>query len=134
MSDHRADAPPNPLAYGRIATTLAVRDMGRALRFYTDVLGLQKTFENGDPVGFVILKRDAAELHLSLAPGHVASDHNVAHLLVSDAKALHDRLVAHGARIVKPLRDAPYGLRDFIFADPMATASTSASSANRAPL
>jgi catechol 2,3-dioxygenase-like lactoylglutathione lyase family enzyme len=106
------------LRFGRIAATVAVRDMERSLRFYVELLGLRKTFENGDPVGFVILERDAAELHLSLARQHVASDGNVAHLLVSDAKRLHDQLVARGVRIVKPLRDAPYGLRGFVFADP----------------
>ena len=29
---------------------------------------MTKTFENGDPVGFIIVERDAAELHLSLDP------------------------------------------------------------------
>jgi hypothetical protein len=31
--------------------------------FYTNVLGFTKVFENGDPVGFMILKRNDAELH-----------------------------------------------------------------------
>jgi catechol 2,3-dioxygenase-like lactoylglutathione lyase family enzyme len=106
------------MQYGRIAATLAVTDMERALRFYTEVLGLTKTFENGQPVGFAILKRDSAELHLSLSESHRAGEHNVAHLLVSDARELHVRLVAAGARIVKPLRDADYGMRTFVFADP----------------
>jgi catechol 2,3-dioxygenase-like lactoylglutathione lyase family enzyme len=106
------------LVYGRIAATIPVTEMSRAVRFYTEILGLEKTFENGNPVGFVILKRDAAELHLTLARDHVASDRNVAHLMVSDAQKLHDRLVAHAARIIKGLRDAPYGLRGFVFADP----------------
>jgi catechol 2,3-dioxygenase-like lactoylglutathione lyase family enzyme len=104
------------MVYGRIAATLSVTDMDRALHFYTAILGLEKTFANGH--GFAILKRDDAELHLSLAQDHVASGRNVAHLLVSDVEELHDRLVAASVRIVKPLRDAPYGLRDFIFADP----------------
>jgi catechol 2,3-dioxygenase-like lactoylglutathione lyase family enzyme len=50
------------IAFGRIASTVAVRDLPRALAFYVGVLGMEVTFENGDPVGFVILKRDAAEL------------------------------------------------------------------------
>jgi catechol 2,3-dioxygenase-like lactoylglutathione lyase family enzyme len=76
------------------------------------------TFTNGDPVGFVILERDAAELHLTLVPTHRAGTHNVAHLMVSDAAAVHDRLVSHGARIVKGLRDHDFGLRAFVVADP----------------
>jgi catechol 2,3-dioxygenase-like lactoylglutathione lyase family enzyme len=97
---------------------IPVTDIARALAFYTDVLGMTKTFENGSPVGFVILKRDAAELHLTLAKQHRATDRNVAHILVEDATALHDHLVAHNTRIIKGLRDAKYGLRDFVFADP----------------
>jgi catechol 2,3-dioxygenase-like lactoylglutathione lyase family enzyme len=37
---------------------------------------------------------------------------------VDDAVALHEHLVANGVRIVKGLRDADYGLRGFVFADP----------------
>lgn len=106
------------LTFGRIAVTVPVTDMPRALRFYVDVLGMQKTFENGDPVGFAILKRDAGELHLTLSKTYQATDRNVAHLIVSDATALHDHLVANGARIVKGMRDADYGLRMFVFMDP----------------
>ena len=46
--------------FGRIAATITVSDMPRALAFYVEVLGMTKTFENGNPVGFVILKKDAA--------------------------------------------------------------------------
>jgi catechol 2,3-dioxygenase-like lactoylglutathione lyase family enzyme len=37
---------------------------------------------------------------------------------VADAVRLHDHLVSHGVRILKGLRDADYGLRGFVFADP----------------
>ena len=110
--------PTHDIHFGRVAPTIAVTDIDRALGFYVDVLGMTKTFENGDPVGFVILKRDDAELHITLARGHRASDRNVAHLLVDDATKLHDHLVANGTRIIKGLRDANYGLRQFVFADP----------------
>jgi predicted enzyme related to lactoylglutathione lyase len=110
--------PPPDVAFGRIAATVPVADMPRAVRFYTEVLGMTTTFANGDPVGFAILKRDAAELHLTLAKAHRATDRNVAHLLVADAAALHDHLVRHGTRIIKAPRDADFGLRTFVFADP----------------
>ena len=104
--------------FGRIAATIAVSDLPRALRFYVDVLGMQVVFQNGDPVGFVILHRDAAQLHLTLVNNYRAGTHNVAHLMVTDAGGLHDHLTAHGVRIIKGLRDADYGLRGFIFTDP----------------
>lgn len=110
--------PTHDVELGRIAATIGVSDIARALAFYADVLGMAIAFQNGNPVSFVILKRDAAELHLALSPSHRASDRNVAHLLVGDASKLHDHLVAHGVRIIKGLRDADHGLRGFVFADP----------------
>jgi catechol 2,3-dioxygenase-like lactoylglutathione lyase family enzyme len=109
---------PHGVPFGRVAPMLSVSDLPRALRFYCGVLGFRKVFENGDPVGFVILEKEAAELHLSLDRRHRASDQNVAHLMVADATALYDHLLAQGTHIVKGLRDADFGLRCFVFADP----------------
>lgn len=110
---------PHEIVFGRIAATLPVSDMERALAFYRQELGMTPSFTNGTPVTFAILRRDAAELHLQATPGPPATPAPArAHLLVSDARALHDRLAAAGVSIVKPLRDAPYGMRDFVFADP----------------
>ncbi|MDR6291323.1 MULTISPECIES: glyoxalase superfamily protein [Inquilinus] len=112
------DTSDHGIRFGRIAAMLPVRDMGKAQAFYTGVLGFRKTFENGDPVGFVILQRDAAELHLTLQPAHKAAPFNVAHLMVADVDALHRICRDHGLRIVKGLRDKDYGLRAFVFEDP----------------
>ena len=115
MSDHERLG---GITFGRIASTIAVRDLPRALAFYVSVMGMHVTFENGDPAGFAILERDAAELHLTVARDHRASTSNVAHLLVTDATELYGYLTGQGIRIVKGLRDADYGLRGFVFADP----------------
>lgn len=109
---------PPAVRFGRMAPTVSVADMPRALRFYTELLGFQKVFENGSPVGFVILERGSAELHLSLLKSHKATVQNVAHLMVDDAGALYEHLSAHRVYIVKALRDADFGLRCFVFADP----------------
>lgn len=106
------------VTFGRIAVTIPVTDMSKSLQFYTEILGLKKTFENGNPVGFAILQRDLGEIHLTLSKSHVATDRNVAHMLVSDANALHDHLIQHNVRIIKGIKDADYGLRGFVFADP----------------
>lgn len=104
--------------FGRIAATLPVADMARACDFYIEALGFRKAFQNGDPVGFMILKRDAAELHLTLQPGHKPAPFNVAHMLVEDIDAVHALVRKRGLRIVKGLRDKDYGLRAFVFEDP----------------
>ena len=104
--------------FGRIAATLPVRDISKSHDFYTKVLGFQMVFENGAPVGFMILKRDQGEWHLTLQPGHKAAKFNVAHLIVDDVDALHERCQRYGARIVKGLQDKNFGLRAFVFEDP----------------
>ncbi len=104
--------------FGRIAALLPVRDLERACAFYARVLGFTKTFENGNPVGFMILKRDQAELHLTLQPNHSAAPFNVAHMMVSDVDALHSICQRHGLRIIKGVQNQDYGLRAFVFEDP----------------
>ena len=107
-----------PLTFGRAAPTIAVSDIDQALRFYRDLLGLQVTFTNGQPVGFVIVERDRAEIHLTQVPDHRATTANVLHLLVSDATTLFELVSAAGTKIIKGLRDHEYGLRAFVMADP----------------
>lgn len=112
------DSASTGIRFGRIAAMLPVADMARANEFYANALGFTKTFQNGTPVGFMILKRDDAELHLTLQPGHKAAPFNVAHMLVEDIDAVHAIIRARGLRIVKGLRDKDYGLRAFVFEDP----------------
>ena len=109
---------PRPYRLGRAAPGVPVRDLDTALAFYVGVLGMTETFRNGDPVGFVIVERDDAEIHLTLQPSHRATTANVLHLMVDDATALHEHLQEHGVRIVKGIRDADYGMRTFVMADP----------------
>lgn len=104
--------------FGRIASMIPVKDIGKAHDFYTTVLGFRKVFENGSPVGFMILKRDAGELHLTLQPDHKATRFNLAHLMVDNADALYAVCERHGIRIIKRLQDKDYGLRAFVFEDP----------------
>jgi catechol 2,3-dioxygenase-like lactoylglutathione lyase family enzyme len=115
MSDDGGD---RGIRFGRIAAMLPVKDIARAHDFYTKVLGFTKVFENGDPVGFMILKKDQAELHLTLQPKHQAAPFNVAHMMVDDVDALYAICQRHGLRIIKSLKDKDYGLRAFVFEDP----------------
>ncbi|CAN5487724.1 hypothetical protein BH10PSE4_BH10PSE4_20530 [soil metagenome] len=109
--------PVSDITFGRVAPGVFVRDIQKARAFYCDVLGFEKTFENGDPVGFMILEKNQAELHLSLVKDHKPSTNNVAHLMVDDVDALHAICVAAGVRIIKALADKDFGLRAFVFAD-----------------
>jgi catechol 2,3-dioxygenase-like lactoylglutathione lyase family enzyme len=110
--------PVSDITFGRVAPGVFVRDLPRACAFYGEILGFEKTFQNGDPVGFVILEKDKAELHMSLVRDHKPSTINVAHLMVDDVDALHAICVKAGVRIIKSLADKDFGLRAFVFADP----------------
>lgn len=105
------------IAFGRTAPGICVRDIHAAHDFYSRILGFRKVFENGDPVGFMVLKKDQAEIHLSRKPDHHASTANVMHMFVSDAAALYSVCEAEGVRIIKRLMDKEYGQRAFVFAD-----------------
>jgi catechol 2,3-dioxygenase-like lactoylglutathione lyase family enzyme len=113
-----SDGTDHGIRFGRIAAMLPVKDIERARDFYTKILGFTKVFENGTPVGFMILKKDQAELHLTLQPNHKAAPFNVAHMMVDDVDALHAICQQQGLRIIKSIQDKDYGLRAFVFEDP----------------
>ncbi len=106
------------MTFGRMAPGIGVADMARAIGFYTEVLGFEVTFQNGNPVIFTILERDQAELHLLLAPGHRGPAFNVAHLLTDDVDGQHAVCIAHKVPIIKALADKDYGMRAFVIGDP----------------
>lgn len=106
------------ITFGRAAPGLAVRDIQAAHTFYADVLGFTKVFENGDPVGFMMLKKDGAEIHLSQSRDHRPSTVNAFHMIVDDVAGLYAICEAAKVRIIKSLQEKGYGQRAFVFADP----------------
>jgi catechol 2,3-dioxygenase-like lactoylglutathione lyase family enzyme len=106
------------ITFGRVAPGLAVRDIQAAYAFYSGVLGFSKTFENGSPVGFMVLEKDTAEIHLSQARAHRPTAVNSFHMFVDDVSALYAICQAADVRIMKTLQNKDYGQRAFVFADP----------------
>lgn len=106
-----------PVRFGRIAATLPVSDIAAAAQLYTSVFGFESVFENGNPTGFMILRKDDAELHLTLQKDHKPAKFNVAHMLASDAEAVYQLCQANGLRVIKRIQDKDYGMRAFVFAD-----------------
>ena len=97
---------------------ICVRDIQAAHDFYSRVLGFEKVFENGNPVIFMILEKDRAEIHLSEVPDHQPTTTNVMHMFVNDVASLYAICRAADARIIKPMADKDYGQRAFVFCDP----------------
>ena len=110
--------PVEEIVFGRMAPVISVRDVEAAFAFYSRVLGFKKAFENGTPVGFMVLTKDAAELHISQKRDHQTSTVNVVHMFVDDVATLYAVCLSAGVRIIKSLADKEYGQRAFVFADP----------------
>jgi catechol 2,3-dioxygenase-like lactoylglutathione lyase family enzyme len=88
------------------APVLPCANIDAALSYFTDVLGFEVDFVYGD---YAAVERDHVELHLrvdAVSPARVA-------IVIDQADAYHDQIVARGARIEVAPGDRPYGMRDF---------------------
>ena len=103
-------------SFGRVAPSVPVADMNRALRFYRDVLGFTVSFTNGSPVSFAVIQQGDVRLHLGVQPDTAGSLH--AHLMVDELDPVYERLQQAGATIRQGPKVQPWGLRDIIVADP----------------
>ena len=102
--------------FGRVAPSIPVADMERALRFYRDVLGFTVSFTNGNPVSFAVITQGGAQLHLGVQPGKAGSLH--AHIMVDDLDAVYERLLRSGTAVRQAPKVQAWGLRDIVIADP----------------
>ncbi|MFQ5851544.1 MAG: VOC family protein [Candidatus Binatia bacterium] len=106
---------------------LIVEDMDRALRFYTDVLGLRLGHRSGDyaqldtgatRLGLYTRGAMAKTLGMSLkAPAHDAPGFEIG-FKVPDVGEAFAELVGRGASTVMPPTDRPWGQRTAYVRDP----------------
>lgn len=93
-------------------TELAVRDLGAAVAWYRDVLGLAVALRD-DASGFALL--DAAGGRVALKVGEVGAGVTL-HFQVTDLAAERDRLTSAGVA-VGPVRVSPEGYREAFVRD-----------------
>lgn len=101
-----------------IAPAFAVHDLSRALQFYQDVLGFDVAWTWGEPATLASVCRDAVEITLAQRADARPSGPSRAYLRLTGIDAYHARIAAAGAKIVVPLGERHYGMRDFRIADP----------------
>ena len=107
---------PGPVALARPRYVIAVPDLARSAAWYRDVLGFG-IHDVGDP-GWRWLQRDACVILAGECPDApppaATGDHAYfAYIEVEGIDAFHAELVARGVDILKPLRDEPWGMREF---------------------
>ncbi len=101
----------------QLVVEIQVRDIGRAVAFYRG-LGFEVVSESD---GFVALSWEGRHFFLSRhedLPPPPELPHANLRIMVADVDRRWEQVVAMGARIVNPIGDRDYGLRDFTFADP----------------
>ena len=99
----------------RVTPSLRVRDITRALEFYTSRLGFTLGFTWGEPVGFAGVKLGDVQIFLQQGdPGTVPGQ---LYFFVDDADALHAHHAAQGVRVLRTPADQAYELRDYTVAD-----------------
>ena len=101
----------------QLVVEVHVRDMGRAMAFYRE-LGFELISESDD---FTALSWDGWHLFLDrrddLPPPPEVPQANM-RIMVPDVDRRWERVTAMDARIINPIGDRDYGLRDFTFTDP----------------
>jgi uncharacterized glyoxalase superfamily protein PhnB len=94
---------------------LAVPDLARSSAFYRDVLG----FEVADMApGWLTYVSDgcrimAGECPDAMPPRDLGDHSYFGYLVVHDVDDYYRRVIASGSEVVKPLRDEPWGMREF---------------------
>jgi hypothetical protein len=102
------------------APVLLVSDVEASANYFRDCVGFKYDRFYGDPPHFCITNRDGHFLMLAKAdPSQITPYWKIvdcmwnAYFWVDDAKALHDELVAAGAKIDYGLGVKPYGILEF---------------------
>jgi hypothetical protein len=103
------------------APVLLVSDVVASANYFRDCVGFSYDRFYGDPPHFCITNRDGHFLMLAKAddPSKITPYWKIvdqmwnAYFWVDDAKALHDELVAAGAKIDYGLGEKPYGILEF---------------------
>jgi catechol 2,3-dioxygenase-like lactoylglutathione lyase family enzyme len=95
---------------------IAVQDLERTARYYRDVLGFEVRAVS-DP-GWRFLVRDecfimAGECRDALAPDKLGDHSYFAYVELDDVDGFHAEATSRKAEIIKPLRDEPWGMREF---------------------
>jgi catechol 2,3-dioxygenase-like lactoylglutathione lyase family enzyme len=95
---------------------IAVPDLAASAAWYRDVLGFT-IHEMGDP-GWRMYRLGACSIMAghcpdALSPAKLGDHSYFGYCIVGDLDAYHAQVVSRGAELCKPLRDEPWGMREF---------------------
>lgn len=104
------------MTISRTTFVIAVPDLPTSAAFYRNVLGFSIE-EIGDP-GWLLYRSGVCTIMAGecrdAIPPHELGDHSYfAYLQVDDIQSYYESISASGAVIRKPLRDEPWGMKEF---------------------
>jgi catechol 2,3-dioxygenase-like lactoylglutathione lyase family enzyme len=100
----------------QLVVELYVRDIKKSMQFYID-FGFEIVRDDGD---FVVLRWEEAQLFLEEVKDAPTTDHAVGNIriMVPDVDRYWEMAGRLGARVIRPIADKYYGLRDFTIDGP----------------
>jgi len=106
--------------FHRYGPHLPVKSLRQTLDYYRDILGFSEEWTFGDKDGGI--RRDDMRLLFGENPGHLDLINNRADRLpliwfVDNIDDIYKEFNERAIEIVDPLREHPYGLREFAFID-----------------
>jgi lactoylglutathione lyase len=101
--------------FSRVAPSIYVADIDRAVRFYRDALGFSVECID-EPPRRAVVTQGSAVLHLDLQPAKAGSSRT--HIMVDDLDGVCERLGRAGAKLIQQPTVQEWGLRDIAVADP----------------
>ena len=120
---------PIPEGYPRLTPYLCVDGAGKAIEFYTQVLGATERMRMDGPdgkIGHAELSFGESVLMLAdeypdigfLSPARIGGTAVTLHLYVEDVDTVFEKALAAGAKALRPLENQFYGDRSGQFEDP----------------
>ncbi|WP_101924983.1 MULTISPECIES: VOC family protein [Luteimonas] len=101
-----------------VAPMLSVHDMTETLVFYQQILGFELAWSWGAPPEIAAVCCGDAEITLTARRDAKPVGASHIYLRVVGVDRYHDALVASGVKVLVPIDDRAYGMRDFRIADP----------------
>ena len=106
--------------FSHASTVWPVTDMEASLEFYRDTLGFEVTFTWEDPITYAVIKRGNISINLTLRDDMPEEYRPLAalYIYVHDVDALWADFTGKGAKVLNPIGNREYGMRDFDLEDP----------------
>jgi len=101
-----------------VSPILTVHDLSQAIEFYRDTLGFDLAWSWGAPPDIAAVCRDNVEITLTQRADAKPAGASHIYLGITGVDTYYSRISQAGVKIVVPIGDRSYGMRDFRIADP----------------